>query len=162
MGLIVEQGGAEFELCPEDTYNAVCVGVWDLGMQETKTWGTKHQIRLMWEIDHTMTNGHPFIVSSKFTASLSKNSHLFKTLTGWRGKAFTAEELKGFYIGNLLGVPCQVTIIHSEYEGKTYANVNTVARLAKGATPYKPKTVGVVIDSDHRENLADAYALIGE
>ena len=41
------------------------------------------------------------------------NSELHKDLKTWRGKSFTAEELKGFDLTNILGVSCDVEVTHN-------------------------------------------------
>jgi hypothetical protein len=132
-----DPGGKEFTPAPEGLHSAVCVDVVDLGMQPNKFNPEKpqHKVRLVWQIEETdPENNKRFIVSQMYTLSLHEKASLRKDLEGWRAKKFTADEGKGFDLEKLLGVPCQVQIIHnvSETNGKTYANVQAIVPLGKG------------------------------
>jgi hypothetical protein len=138
-----DPGGKEFTPAPEGLHSAVCVDVVDLGMQPNKFNPEKpqHKVRLVWQIEETdPENNKRFIVSQMYTLSLHEKASLRKDLEGWRAKKFTAEEGKGFDLEKLLGVPCQVQIIHnvSETNGKTYANVQAIVPLGKGMQRLAP------------------------
>ena len=47
----------------------------------------------------------------------------------WRGREFTADELKKFDLQNILGAPCILSVVHNE-KGK--AKVESVIKLTKG------------------------------
>lgn len=132
MSLKLKQGErSDFQPLPEGQYTARCYQVIDLGTQETQRAGeSKLQAKIMvtWEVldDPKMTDGRPFAISKQYTASLDERSYLYKDLVSWRGKAFTADELLGFDISDLVGAYCQVQVIHNEYNGNTYANINTI------------------------------------
>jgi hypothetical protein len=144
-----DSGGSDFQIAPQGTHTAICNMVVDLGNQETSYQGqtkTKHQVWLRWElpqerIEWTDKDGNekegPMSLGRTYTCSLSEKANLRKDLEGWRGKAFSQEELEGFDLFNLLGVPCQVTVTHREANGKTYANVTGVAGWPKAVD--KPK-----------------------
>jgi hypothetical protein len=128
---IIVKGGGDFVPAPEGLHNACCVDVVDLGDRET-TWGLKHKVMLIWEIAAKMEDGKPFTVRKWYTASLNEKSNLYKDLCAWRGRPFTAQELKGFDIENVLGAPCQVFVQHSEKDGQAYGNVSVVTKAPTG------------------------------
>ena len=145
MPLMVEDtgGGMDFTPVPQGTHLAVCDMVVDLGQQETTYMGEKkivHQVFIRWELPHERLEYEkdgqrynlPMIISKTYTASLSEKANLRKDLEAWRGRAFTEEELKGFDVFNILGACCQVTVTHKDSNGKTYANVASVAGWPKG------------------------------
>ena len=143
-------GGGDFTPVPEGTHLAICNMVVDLGLQDTTFQGkptVKHQCFVRWELPHeriewtdkdgTPKNG-PMSIGKTYTLSLSEKANLRKDLQAWRGKAFTPDELEGFDVFKLLGVGCQVTVVHAVKDGKTYANVQNLAGWPKGVP--KPQT----------------------
>ena len=84
----------------------------------------------------------PRLVSKEFTLSLNEKSKLRQALQSWRGKAFTAEDLQGFDLKKVLGVGCQLQIIHKEgSNGTTYANVETILALPRGRSVPAPREI---------------------
>lgn len=133
-------GGAGFDPVPEGTHVARCVSVVDLGVQESQ-WGAKERIYIGWEVpavrvEWTDQDGKdhegPALIGASFTNSIHEKSILGQLLTSWRGKQFTEDERKGFDLFSILGVPCMISVMHKESNGKTYANVNAVMRLPQG------------------------------
>lgn len=125
----------EFTPAPAGLHQAVCVDVVDMGILEVTYAGVtkkQHKIRLVWQIDEPMEDGKRFIVQKRYTLSLHEKSTLRKELESWRGKAFTREEEMGFDLERLIDVNCFLNIVHSQKEGKTYANVASVVPLKKG------------------------------
>lgn len=133
MSLVLTDGGKKFTPAPEGLHGAVCIDVIDLGMCKT-VYGLKPKINIRWELDSIdPENGAPFQVSNRYTASLNDKANLRKQLEAWRGRKFTAQELKGFDLEVLVGVNCQLQVIHNTApDGKTYANVQTIVPAAKG------------------------------
>lgn len=134
---ISSDGGGNFELTPAGTHLAICYRIIDLGTQKTNWQGTesaKPKVLIAWELTgDKMADGRPFTVSKRYTASLHEKAGLRKDLESWRGRKFTADELKGFTVSKLLGVPCMVCVTHDEKEGgKTYVNVSSVMGAPKG------------------------------
>ncbi len=127
--------GSEFVPAPDGVANAVCVDEVDLGIVAS-TFGPKHMLKLVWEIEELMENGKRFLVSKRYAASLHEKATLHKDLKSWRGKAFTPDELKAFDLANVVGKPCQLVIVHAEKDGSVYANVQTVAKA--GAVKLTP------------------------
>ena len=112
---------------PEGMWPAVCVDVADLGMEQSP-WGELHKCRIVWEISPVMDTGKRFIASGKYTVSLGDKANLYKMLKTWRGRDFTADELRAFDLDNIIGKPCQLVITHTEKEGNVYGNVTTVLK----------------------------------
>lgn len=142
-GLIAaDSGGGDFKRVPAGVFAARCFSVIDLGTQVVEFQGdVKHQrkVQLSWELygeddagEPLVTEGNePMSISKRYTLSLSEKSKLRPDLEAWRGKPFTEEELKGFDLHNLLGVPCFLNITHTEKNNKTYANVASITPLPK-------------------------------
>ena len=130
--------GVEFELAPQGNHLAVCYMVCDLGYHETDWQGTKsnkRKVRLSFELSGTaMEDGRPFSVSKNYTLSLSEKANLRKDLQSWRGRQFTAGELKGFDLLNVAGKPCMVNVIHAQSSDgqKTYSNIASIASIPAG------------------------------
>lgn len=144
--------GSSFTPAPEGVHPAVCVDVVDKGMV-TGAYGTKHKLRIVWEIAELMDDGRPFTVGKTYTASLHEKSVLRKDLKSWRGREFTPEELRGFDTEKVVGAPCQLVVQHEEKNGETYANVTAV--LKAGASRLSPSG-GYVRVKDRVEDSAPA------
>jgi hypothetical protein len=144
MALIAtENGGKEFTPAPEGLHPAVCVDIVDMGEVENKFKpGTKqHKCRIVWQIAETDPDNEDkrFIVSGFYTVSLNEKANLRKDLENWRGRKFTSEELKGFDLEKLIGVNCQINVIHYQKPGgPTYANVETIVPIGKGMARMVP------------------------
>lgn len=132
-----DKGGKDFKKVPPGAHFAICNMVVDCGLQEGYGGKPQHKVYLRWEVpdervsyekDGRQVEG-PCSLGSMYTLSLSEKATLRKTLENWRGRAFTAEELKGFDITQVLGKCCQVMVTHSE-DGK-YANVTGVMGISK-------------------------------
>lgn len=132
------------ELAPSGLLQAVCAFVEDVGLQKTEYKGEtkiQHKVIVIWEIDEkeaAMEDGRRFMISKRYTLSLSDKANLRKDLETWRGKKFSTEELEGFDVENLIGANCLLNVIHAESGGKTYANINGVMPLKSGMTKIKP------------------------
>lgn len=132
------------------TTQAVCCGVWDLGLQKTTYNGTekvKHQVVIAWEVVEKINvpeseyHGKPYMLSKTYTVSLYEGANLRKDLESWRGKPFTETEVsEGFDVEKLYGVNCLVGIAHEadHTNTKTYANITAILPLAKGMEKITP------------------------
>ena len=60
-------------------------------------------------------------------------------LQSWRGRAFTEDELKKFDLEAVLGQWCMLSVVHSQVQDKTYANIENVnpvpATIKKAGMP---------------------------
>ena len=134
----------DFPILSEGVKIAICFSLYDLGTQYNEKWD-KHtkQIMIVWEIpeERIIINNEdlPRAISQKYTNSLHEKAQLRKHLEAWRGKAFTAVELDGFDVKNVLGEACQLQIIHTKKDDKTYANIAAIMALPKSMTPPKPE-----------------------
>ena len=137
-------------------YQAVCYAVVDVGTQQSKLFDAKKQIYLLFELPferHTFERDGkkvelPRAISKPWGATLGKKAYLRRDLESWRGRPFTEEELKGFELKNLLGANCQLNIIHNEKNGSVYANIASVAPLAKGMAKMAPENPVLCFDLD--------------
>lgn len=144
MGMEIKQKPASRTKIPAGLAPAVCIGIYDCGDQPGfgknahKTFPT---IYLEFELVGTKDDkGNPFIVSQNYFPNFGNNSRLKEHLEGWRAKKFTKEELNGFDIEKLLGVPCQLNIVHNETAGGgLYANIAAILPWAKGAAKIPAK-----------------------
>jgi hypothetical protein len=132
----------------EGLHQAICSAVVDLGMQPGSQLypNPKRQVYLRFdcideqvefERDGVKVTG-PARCGATYTLSLADKSKLRPLLESWRGKKFTQQELEGFDISKLLGVPCQVQILHNEKGDKLYANVQTIVPFPKNMEKPKP------------------------
>ena len=150
----------EFSPIPEGTHIARCVRIIDLGHQYSQQYDKwTAQVRLDFEIpDEKITikdEELPRIIGKTFTNSLGERSNLRKMLESWRGKKFTDEELAGFNLADLAGLPCMVTVAHREYNGRTYADIAALVALPKGIPAPEQITPSLVFDLDAFESIED-------
>jgi len=146
--IIKENKAASADPIPAGIAQAVFTQIIDLGTQESVIpgGGTKkaRKLHITWELPHetmqTDKGEKRRRISKRFTASLHKKSGLRAMLEGARGKPFTDEELKaGFDLKKVLGVNCQLAIVHEKVGDKTYANIKSVVPLGKGMSPVTPE-----------------------
>lgn len=130
----------EFKIVEAGSYTARCISVIDLWTQEMEWQGELKEVRKIKitfelptekEIFNEEKGEQPFVLSREFTFSLSEKWKLRPFLENWRWKKFTDEELAGFDISKLIWVPWLISVIHSEYKGKVYANIGSVTPLVK-------------------------------
>ena len=120
------------------TYNAVCVGIIDLGTQTIDYAGeTSHrgQMLIIFEfpeetidIDGTQM---PRNLSLKVSKSSNAKSNLRKHLASWRGRDFKPDELADFHFSRLLGAKATVAVAQREHNGKTAAYVSGISKPMK-------------------------------
>jgi hypothetical protein len=133
----------EFEIAPAGNHVAICYAMVDLGHQKTmyrnRDTGVEeeklqHKAYIGWELcNEPMADGRPFMVSRQLTMSLHEKATMRAILESWRGRPFTDDELTGFDLKNILGKPCMVNVVHNTAKnGKTYANIASVAAIPKG------------------------------
>lgn len=145
--MILTDKGGDYAVAPVGTHRALCVSIIDVGTQQGEYQGRqtlKRQVIIGWELpDELIPEGHgdatgkPFFISKFYTASLNEKSSLRKDLANWRGRDFTASELAGFDVRNILGKGCMISVTHNE---KKKAKVTGVASLPK-ALREMPKPV---------------------
>lgn len=135
------------------THIAICHRIADIGTQPDDQFGDRRKLVINWELPNERINVNgedkPMTISKIYTASLNKKSNLRQHLKGWRGRDFTAEELKGFELRNILGKGCQVNVVHNN-EGR--ANVESVVALPKGMQVNPPVNPLVEYSIDDAKN----------
>ena len=129
---------ADFAPMEAGTYNAVCSGIINLGTQTLDFAGeTVHrgQMLILFEFPEETIDIDgvtlPRNLSLKISKSANTKSNLRKTLTAWRGRDFTPEELDDFHFTRLLGVPATVSVAQREYNGKTTAFISSIGKPMK-------------------------------
>jgi hypothetical protein len=140
-----------FELPPTGSLPARCCHVIDLGTQEVSFQNERRHVRkiaIAWQLGERRSDGTPFILSRKFTASLHEKSALRGTIESWRGRHLTPEELSGFNLRRLIGAPCLLNIVHVEKGGNTFAEIRSIAPLPKGMTPPPDVADPIIFDMD--------------
>ena len=121
----------DFTPAPTGLQQSVCCDIvnngWQLVTYKNQQ-SYKLKVTLAWQIAKIEPkSGKPFLVTSRYTNSLFRQAWLRQHLDSWRGKKFTEEELKGFDLEKLLGVNCQLLIVHNESDdGNIWANVQTI------------------------------------
>jgi hypothetical protein len=123
-----------FDPAPEGLHQAVCCDVVDLGVVKNQ-WGEKLTVEFRWFLDClNEKTGKMHMAVKRYTNSLNEKATLRHHLEAWRGRKFTAEELKQFDLENCLTTNCQIQIVHNiGDDGTVYGNVQTVVPAPKNA-----------------------------
>lgn len=132
------------ELIQAGNYMARCYQMLEIGTTtetiEGKTVRLK-KIRIGWELptetkEFKEGEGQkPYVINEEYTLSMNEKATLRKMLASWRGKDFTEEEATRFNVTKLLGVACQLNIIHKPSKkdpSRVYEKIATVSPLMKG------------------------------
>jgi hypothetical protein len=128
---------------PEGTHIARCIMLVDMGTQLNPLFGKwARKARIAFELPNEKavfdeTKGaEPYVVGNNFSLSLDSKSNLRKFLKGWRGRDFTADELKAFDLKTILDKPCLLTLGHkhktTDSGDRVYAELLNVSPLMKG------------------------------
>jgi hypothetical protein len=146
MSLTAKETGSSIAMIPQGVYTAVCSTIVDVGHHYSEKYEKNtHKIVVSWEIPEQRIDvdrdgkkvNLPRVISKRYTLSLGDKAILRKDLEAWRGKAFTAPELLGFDLKKLIGAACQLQVIHTSRDSKTYANVGALMALPKGVNSPK-------------------------
>jgi hypothetical protein len=132
-------GTGSFKLHPPGQWRMVCADVHDEGFKK-KQWPGEaerevQEVRIVWQSELVNEdNGEPYEHSEWLTLSLGEKAKLRWLLESWRGKPFTEDELVGFDVEKLIGVPAYVQIIHrpKKTTGEPKAEVKAIMQLPKG------------------------------
>lgn len=144
---------------PVGTHIAVCYRIVDLGTQPDSGFGEKQKVVIFWELPHEriVVEGkeRPMGMSRFYTKTLSKRGNLRKDLVAWRGREFTKEELEGFELRNILGKPCQLSVVANE-QGKS--QVDAVVAVPKGMAV--PPPLNPIMEYSIEEGKNAGYKLL--
>jgi len=161
MSMIVkENGGIEIPKLDAGVYTAYSSMIVDLGVQRSDKFNKDtRKFRIIWTImnEEVEINGEKFprTISKEYSFSIGEKSTLRKDLQAWRGQPFTAEELGGFNLNNILNKACQLQIIVEEKNGNTYNNIAGIMALPKGTSVEVP-LMGKIFDTENSETW-DVY-----
>jgi hypothetical protein len=135
-------GGADFEPVPAGSHIAVCDIVADIGLQEGSALypKPKQQVYIRFELPNERIEFEkdgkkivgPAVIGKAYTASMNEKANLRHHLESWRGKQFSDEEAESFDVSAILGKPCMLTVMHTQKDGRTYANIAGVGPIPKG------------------------------
>jgi hypothetical protein len=155
MPIAKQSSGKSFSPIPAGVHQGVCVSIIDIGTQmpSNPQHKTSRKIWITWELPHetieTEEGPKPRFISEKYTLSMHKKGRLLPMLQSWRGTPFTADELKGFDLANLLGRNCQINVVHNpslKDPTKMFANISAVIPMPKGMPPIAPSGKTLVYD----------------
>lgn len=128
--------GGSFEKCPAGNHLACCYEVIELGTQDGGTFGPKHEIWIGWETpNETMEDGRPYVIGKRYNLSMNEKATLRLHLESWRGKPFTDNDIGPsgtFELQDIIGQACFLNVVHTERDGRTWANIEAVTPLPKG------------------------------
>lgn len=139
--MMVMDNGGDFEPIPLGMHRAICMGVYDVGLQPGYQGGPAHKkVVLLWELEpKSDKTGKHFTVTKIYTQSIGDKSSLGADLASWRTRPFTADEKKGFELNNVLGKPCQLNLIAGGKDGDR-AVVQVVLPADKSRPYWTPET----------------------
>lgn len=153
--IIQENATSTFTPTPEGTHPIRCSALIDMGTSEATFEGktrSRRRVRIVFEVcdpDMTAPSGEPFAIARTFTASLGERSALRPFLESWRGRAFTTAELAGFDLKTVLRAPGLASVVHeTRADGKTFANVKSLAKLPRGMAVEPLRTEPLFWDMD--------------
>lgn len=153
MSIIAKKSDSEnnIKIIPAGTYQGVCYAVHDIGNQKV-VWQNqekiKHQVIIAFEIDKLIETdgeykGKRYVLSKKYTLSLSEKANLRKDLESWSGQSMKAYEKSGYDLEKLIGKNCMLSVVHTNASnGNTYANIGAIMGCPKGVQTMTPENDG--------------------
>jgi hypothetical protein len=139
--MLLTDTGADYEPIPTGIRPAALVNVFSIGLQRSGRGELNQECVFLWELAGVAKkDGTPFLVARRYTASLNEKANLRKHLRSWRGRDFTADELKGFDTTRLLGINARLNLIQVPRNGKDWVEIDSVLQPEGNPTAYKPRT----------------------
>lgn len=141
MTIIAKSAETSYPKVPIGVHKARCVKVIDLGTQKQEYGGEiswKRQILVIWELPEELNNDQPMTISKFYTLSLHEKSNLGKDLTSWRGRPFTETEKQGFDVEKLIGITCQVNVMHKDNGKEDISSIMPLGKDDKIAEQFNP------------------------
>ncbi len=172
MGLVAKDSG-DFLTVPAGMHLARCYRIIDLGTQKSEYMGKEKylpKVMIQFEVHGEDDQGNPLLtqdgrplsIAKSFTVTLSEKSNLRKDLQMWRGRDFTAQELRGFELKNVLGAWAMLTVTHTESNGKTYTNIAAInpvpANMKKAGMPEAVNEAKIFSIDDPDMSLFDTFS----
>lgn len=140
--MITIRPGAEFKPVEPGTYVARCYQIFELGTQPGGQYDPARKVHIGWEIPDELIEfvdnsgqrqRRPAVISKEYTASTGKKATLRAHLEGWRGQVFTPEEIAGFQLNKVIGIPALLTVsAYTKMDGGTGSKISGVSKLMKG------------------------------
>lgn len=154
----------------EGSHVAILYSIVDMGTHTTVWQGQEklqQKIRFTFELPNEKIeiNGEekPMVMGAEYTVSLSDKSRLKPVIEGMLGRKLGEAEKANFSEADfekLLGTACMISVVHTEKDGNTYANISTVSPLLKGVTA--PEQVNESIIYDIRQKEDETFAKLPE
>jgi len=141
MTIIAKSAETSYPKVPIGVHKARCVKVIDLGTQKQEYGGEiswKRQILVIWELPEELNNDQPMTISKFYTLSLHEKANLGMDLTSWRGRPFTETEKQGFDVTKLIGVTCQVNVMHKDNGKEDISSIMPLGKDDKIAEQFNP------------------------
>jgi len=146
------------ETLDEGVYEAVCIGVFDVGYQFNAHYDkTQRKIFVFFEVDEVIKQegqflGKRYLVNQEFTLSLHSRAQLRRVLESWTGaldvtdddlRAVDYEDFLKTLQKELVGLGAQLTIGHnkSKETDRVFANIMAVTPLSKKSKPLEIENV---------------------
>lgn len=145
MPLIAKQpeNNGDWEIPPQGGQPGLCIDVEDLGIVDRtypgKAPSRDHMCRIVWLLEGINTKGARYTISQRYKVSLHEKANLRKSLESWRGRRFNEQELAGFDVEKVVGVPAYLNIVHeAKPDGRVFANIAAIMPLPKGFPAVTP------------------------
>mgnify|MGYP003633265413 FL=1 len=141
MTIIAKSAETSYPKVPIGVHKARCVKVIDLGTQKQEYGGEiswKRQILVIWELPEELNNDQPMTISKFYTLSLHEKANLGMDLTSWRGRPFTETEKQGFDVEKLIGITCQVNVMHKDNGKEDISSIMPLGKDDKIAEQFNP------------------------
>lgn len=152
-----ESSGGTFTPVPAGAHVSRCFASIALGTQKPNnpSFNPSFKVMLMFETPNELVEGtdDPMTIGKEYTCSLSEKANLRKDLAGWRGRDFTAEELQGFDVANVVGQPCILSVInYTKQNGNTGSKINSISKLPKGSACPNAVHKPIIYEIEHGRN----------
>jgi len=139
---IVTSEKPKFDPTPAGIHQAVFQSIVDLGthVPDNPKYAKSRKIYITWELVHETYqdkegNTRRRKIGKEYSLSFGKKANLRAMLNSCRGRDLSEEELKSFNTDSLLGLNCQLNVVHRpkvKDPSSVYAAVQTVVPLSKG------------------------------
>lgn len=171
--LVVTEQKKEYEKIKPGLHNAICVGVWNVGVQKIKFKDEikhKQQVVIGFEVEQRNSETklqmfHPQV----YNMSLHEKSNLSGVIESWMAKRLSKEDRSSFDLTQLIGKKATLNIIYNE----DYVNISAVLPpqdsnkmksedVLKGEVPTRVKNLrakAVINDNEPQINIDDVKPL---
>ena len=148
---IFPKRGKNFIPPPKGLWQAVCVDVEDLGLQQTP-FGDKDKVRLTFQITERTPAGKRHEPRRPLNSNTHEKSTLRRFVEVLERRSFSTKEQQDYDLETLLGKNCLLQLVHVQgRNGQTYANIQTIVPLNNGTPLLKPENYIRVIDREAKK-----------